>query len=80
MQVTLNRGKVFSVTIQSNVTGPRINLELSPSVAYELLLALDAKREEIEDMANTYYDCRECGETHHKAIKVCPALRENDQA
>lgn len=74
MRIILNRGKVFSVIIQSNVTGPRINLELSPTVAYELLQALDAQREEIEDMANTYYDCRECGGTHHKDVKVCPSL------
>ncbi len=79
MQVTLNKGRVHSIEIFGGFTGPYINLELSPTVAYELLLALSAKREEIRDMATNYYDCRECAQTHPKTMRVCPNISEEGE-
>jgi hypothetical protein len=76
MQVTCNRDKYYSVSIQGDFTGPYIDLELSPAVAYELLRALEAKREEIRDMAKNYYDCRDCGQTHYQSVKACPHKEE----
>ena len=71
MKVTIEKGQVHNVSIQGGFSGPYINLDLSPHVAYELLCALEAKREEIKDLATNYYECNECGETHHTSL-VCP--------
>jgi hypothetical protein len=70
MRVVLNKGAVHSVEIQGGFTGPYIYLEISAQIAYELLLALELKRDEIRDMANNYSDCRECGQTHHKSVRI----------
>lgn len=79
MKITIHRGSVHSVSIQSGFSGPMIDLDLSAALAYELLQGLDANRAEIKDLATNYYDCRECGETHHNSVSVCPALREREE-
>ena len=77
MKILLNRGTTYSVEIQGGY--PYINLELPPTTVYELILALDAKREEIRDMANNYFECRDCGETHHKSVMVCPNTSDEEE-
>lgn len=77
MKVSIDRNGAYSVSIQSDLTGPL--LTISPSDAYKLLLALDTRREELYDLANNYVDCADCGNTHPKLIKVCPALVEEDE-
>ena len=79
MKVEINRSGTYSVEIQGDFTGPYINLTVSPAVAYELLLALDQKREEIRDLANNYYDCAECGETHPKTVQTCPTIGQQGE-
>jgi hypothetical protein len=78
MRVTLNKGTVHSVEVQGGFTGPFIDLQISAAVAYELLQALEAKREEIREMANQYYDCSECGQTHHTSVSVCPTIEKEE--
>jgi hypothetical protein len=78
MEVTIDRSGAYSVTISGGFTGPYINLEISPAAAWDLVKALDAKREEIRDLAENYYDCTECGETHPKSVKRCPVLEEGE--
>lgn len=78
MQIDIERSGAYSVTISGDFTGPYINLEISPAAAWDLIKSLDAKREEIRDLAENYYDCAECGETHQKSVKVCPMLAERE--
>lgn len=79
MQVEITREGAYSVTISGGFTGPYINLEISPSAAWDLIKALDAKREEIRDLAENYYDCEECGETHPKSARTCPNLAQQEE-
>lgn len=75
IQVTISRDHVHSVTIQGGFTGTYINLDaISPAEAYELWQALNAKRDELRELAERYFDCRECGETHSKDVKGCPNI------
>jgi len=53
-----------------------VNIDLSPVDALALLQELEANRAQITDYAINYYDCRECGYTHHKSVTVCPTLEE----
>jgi len=76
MRIDIDRTGAYRVSIQSDFTGAYINLDLSPAEAYGLLLALDAKRAELRDLAENYYDCPECGSTHAKSIHICPLLTE----
>ena len=78
MRVDIDRTGAYTVSITGGFTGPYLNLDLSPAVAYELLLALDKKREELRDLANNYHECPDCGNTHPKAMRRCP-LREEDE-
>ncbi len=56
------------------------NIDLSPADALALLQGLEANRTQITDLATNYatnyYDCRECGYTHHKSVTVCPSLSD----
>jgi hypothetical protein len=52
-----------------------VNVDLSPADALALLQGLEANRAQITDFATNYYDCRECGNTHHKSVTVCPRLQ-----
>lgn len=72
LSVMLNRDRMYSVSVQANLTDSYINVELSPTDAYELLQALEVKRDVIEDMAKNFYDCRDCGETHPKRVRSRP--------
>lgn len=78
ISITLNKGKVHSVVIDGGFNGPYINMEVSPAIAYELFQALGTYSSEIRDMVQNYYDCNECGQTHHKSVKVCPNVAEED--
>jgi hypothetical protein len=53
-----------------------VNIDLSPTDALALLQGLEANRTQITDLATNYYDCRECGYTHHKSVTVCPSLSD----
>lgn len=61
--VTINTGAVHRVAIEGGI----LDLDISPRTAYALLLALEAHREELQDLTTNYYDCPLCGETHHKS-------------
>ena len=77
MKVTLNMGRIHSVSIQGDFTGPYIDLEISPAAAYQLLRGLEAKRSQLLDMTQNYYDCSDCAQTHHKSVKTCPNVMED---
>lgn len=79
MQIEIDRSGAYRVTIQGGFTGSYINLEISPAEAWDLIKSLDAKREEIRDLAENYYDCAECGETHPKAVRTCPNLAQEEE-
>jgi hypothetical protein len=74
MRISIDKTGSYTVSISGDFTGPYINLDVSPAVAYDLLLSLDKVRDELRDLAQNYYDCSECGETHHKSIKSCPNI------
>ena len=78
MKVTFDKNWIHTVTIQGEFTGPYFNLDISPAGAYELLLALEAVRTELIDLATNYYDCTECGQTHHNDVKICPLLSHRE--
>lgn len=74
MQITIDR-KDHIVYISDDY--PRFtDLSMSPSDALALLKALESKRDELNDLATNYYDCKECGQTHHKSVKDCPSLSQ----
>jgi hypothetical protein len=75
VKVDIDKTGAYTVSIQGGFTGPYINLDLSPEHAYALLQALDAKRDELHDLATNYYSCSECGETHPKSVQQCPNLK-----
>ena len=77
MKVTFDKG-LHTVTIQGDFTGPYINLNISPSTAYELLLALDAIHAALHDMTFNYHACAECSQTHHNDVKICPLLSHRE--
>lgn len=64
--VDLNRGRYHAVTIQArSIDLPLIDIDgISAKAALALLRALQAKQAELRDMAENYYDCKNCGETH----------------
>lgn len=76
LQVTLTTGRHHSVMIQGDFTGPYINLEINAETAYGLLQALERHRSELRDMAQNYYECSECGETHSKSAPSCLEAEE----
>lgn len=77
MKVDIDRTGAYTVSIQGEFTGPYINLDLSPEDAYALWRALDAKRDELRDLATNYYSCSECGETHPKSVQTCPNINQD---
>jgi hypothetical protein len=79
MNVTVEKGRYHSVSIQGDFTGPYIDLTISAKQAYELIRALDAHRSEILDMATNYYTCNDCGETHHNSVKICTVNNVEDE-
>lgn len=64
--VGLERGRYHSVTIQGrSLDLPLINIDgISAQAALALLRALRSKEADLRDMAENYYDCNDCGETH----------------
>lgn len=68
MEVRVKRGAVHRVEIADGW----LDLDISPKRAYTLLLALDEKRSELQELAQNYYDCPNCSETHHKSVTICP--------
>lgn len=76
MRIDIDRTGSYTVSISGDFTGPYINLDVSPAIAYELLLALDKVRDELADLATNYYDCSECGKTHKKTVTSCPNIGE----
>jgi hypothetical protein len=79
MRVAISRGNVNTVNIQGDFSGPYINLDIPPAAAYDLFLKLEAKREELRDLATNYYDCSECGQTHPNSVKVCIVNKVEDE-
>jgi hypothetical protein len=77
MRVTIDRTGAYTVHILGGVTGPFIDLDLSPGVAYSLLQALEAKRAELRDLALNYYTCPDCANTHPNA-QTCPDIRREE--
>lgn len=79
MKVTINKGCYQSVEISSGIDAPFLETELSLVQAYDLLRALEAKRDELHDLATNYYDCPDCAQTHHKSVTVCPSIGQEDE-
>jgi hypothetical protein len=52
--------------------GERVGLRYPEAV--KLLRWLQQHRAFLEDRANNYYECHECGYLHHKSVRVCPGL------
>ncbi len=77
--IELETGRYHSVSIQSaGLDLPLVDLSLSAQSALALLQALQAKESEIRDMAENYYDCSSCGETHRKG-KTCATSEEDEE-
>lgn len=73
------KGRYHSVSIQSaGLDLPLVDLSLSAVAALALLQSLKAKETEIRDMAENYYDCAECGETHRKG-ETCATNEEDEE-
>jgi hypothetical protein len=53
------------------IAGYGQEINLPPYEALGLLAWLRSQEAFLQDRANNYYDCKECGETHHKSVKVC---------
>lgn len=78
MKVIVTKEHRYNVHIYDMGTVPFIDLSLSPQKAYELLLALDLKHEELRDLANNFWDCPDCGNTHPKSMQDCPNVAEEE--
>lgn len=75
MRITIDRTGAYTVSIRGEAfTGPYVHLDLAPSDAYKLLLELDKHRDELRDLAQNYYECKECGATHANSVKSCPNI------
>jgi hypothetical protein len=46
--------------------------------AMKLLRWLQLHQAFLEDRANNYYECHECGYLHHKSVHACPVLLSVD--
>jgi hypothetical protein len=57
-----------------NLTSGGDEINLSAHEALGLLAWLRQHEALLQDRAYNYYDCSECGETHHKSVKVCPMI------
>lgn len=62
--------------VQLSAYGNKIMLSAQESL--DLLTWLGTLEPVLQDQANNYYDCRECGERHPKSVIVCPTLLTKD--
>lgn len=77
--IELEKGRYHSVSVQSaGLDLPLVDLSLSAAAALALLQALQAKEAEIRDMAENYYDCNDCGETHRKG-ETCASNDDDEE-
>lgn len=73
MKVMIDADTYHTVHIEGDFTGPYIDLDLTPTDAYNLLRRLEEKKTQLYDLATNYYECKTCGgHLHPNSVKICP--------
>ncbi len=62
-----------------SLVGSGEKIDLRCREALNLLRWLLQHQAFLLDRANNYYDCRECGYTHHRSVSVCPTLMQMEE-